>query len=620
MRKFFWSNFRFVRKPNDIIEVSREAWKIFSKRDKRKVAFFLSYQLSLSLLDLVGVALLGVLGALSVSGIQSQVPGSRIMKVLEVMQISTLSFQGQIAVVGTLAALVLTARTLASIFFTKKMLYFLSLKSAQISSNLISRIFNTPTQERMNYSTQELLFATTQGVSRISIGLIGGSVTMASDAMMLLVLIGGLLIVDPVTAILLTAFFSILATGLYFLLSRRATILGRKESQLNIQSNIAILEALSLFREISLRNQQYSYQKKISRLRYDLAGTLAEVSFLPNISKYVIESSIIVGAVLIAAIEFSFNSASKAVGVLSIFLAAGMRIAPAIIRLQQGAISIKGAASASRLTLDVMRLVRNVKPLDGHEEKADLAHGDFEGSVRLEELSFCYLGDSAFSLERISLSLEPGKILAIVGPSGSGKSTLVDLLLGILEPNNGSVLISGLKPSMAISNYPGAVSFVPQSVQLIEGTVRENLLLGYETQIISDAMLHECLEVAQLSSIFGYSNDLLDVQVGDQGFKLSGGQRQRLGIARALVTNPRILILDEATSSLDSQVEAELSQAILSLKGKVSLVIIAHRLSTVRLADEIIYLDKGKLIGRGNFDVLREAVPDFDIQAKLLGL
>jgi len=429
-----------------------------------------------------------------------------------------------------------------------------------------------------------------------------------------------LLIVDPITALLLTAFFSILATSLYFLLSKRATVLGQQESQLNIQSNIAILEALSLFREISLRNHQYSYQKKISKLRYELAGTLAEVSFLPNISKYVIESSIIIGAVLIAAIEFSFNSASKAVGVLSIFLAAGMRIAPAIIRLQQGAISIKGAAAASRLTLEVMRLVRNVSPLTSHEENIDLIHGGFQGSVHLEDLSFRYLGDSAFGLDRINLSLEPGKILAIVGPSGSGKSTLVDLFLGVLIPTGGSVLISGLKPSQAISDYPGAVSFVPQSVQLIEGSIRENLLLGYETQFISDSALHKCLEVAQLSSIFGHSQDVLDIQVGDQGFKLSGGQRQRLGIARALVTNPKILILDEATSSLDSQVEADLSQAILSLKGKVSLVIIAHRLSTVRLADEIIYLDKGELIGRGNFETLRDSVPDFDIQAKLLGL
>jgi ABC-type multidrug transport system fused ATPase/permease subunit len=190
----------------------------------------------------------------------------------------------------------------------------------------------------------------------------------------------------------------------------------------------------------------------------------------------------------------------------------------------------------------------------------------------------------------------------------------------VLPFDQGNALISGRQPLDAVSEWPGAISYVPQDVSIINGSVRDNVALGYPTDEITDELVWNSLRIAQLEQLVRESSKGLDTQVGDQGTKLSGGQRQRIGIARALVTKPKLLVLDEATSALDGQTEAAIAEAIGMMKGKTTLIIVAHRLSTVKSADKIIYLDRGRLVASGTFEELRSQVPDFDLQANLMGL
>ena len=220
----------------------------------------------------------------------------------------------------------------------------------------------------------------------------------------------------------------------------------------------------------------------------------------------------------------------------------------------------------------------------------------------------------------IDLKVARGQSIAIVGPSVAGKTTLVDVLLGLLEPNAGEVLISGVIPRKAIESWTGAIAYVPQNVAIVNGTIRENITLGYSVGSEFDQFVHEALKLAQLTELVEGLPNGLDTNVGERGTKLSGGQRQRLGIARALFTNPKLLVLDEATSSLDGQTESDISEAIRSLHGQVTVVLIAHRLSTVRTADQVFYLEGGKIISKGTFSEVRNAVPDFDTQAELSGM
>jgi ABC-type multidrug transport system fused ATPase/permease subunit len=197
---------------------------------------------------------------------------------------------------------------------------------------------------------------------------------------------------------------------------------------------------------------------------------------------------------------------------------------------------------------------------------------------------------------------------------------MIDVLLGVLNPDEGSVLISGLPPLLAVAKWPGAVSYVPQDVVIATGTIRENVALGYPSEVATDELVNSALRVAHLDKFVSELPNGIDTHVGERGAKISGGQRQRLGIARALFTRPHLLVLDEATSSLDGETEVSITDAIHELRGSTTVVVIAHRLSTVRDADIVIYLSNGSIKAIGTFDEVRKNVPDFDRQAKLMGL
>jgi ABC-type multidrug transport system fused ATPase/permease subunit len=173
---------------------------------------------------------------------------------------------------------------------------------------------------------------------------------------------------------------------------------------------------------------------------------------------------------------------------------------------------------------------------------------------------------------------------------------------------------------MAVAKWPGAISYVPQDIVIAAGTIRENVALGYPIQAATDELITSALRVAALNKFVEELPDGVDTQVGERGARISGGQRQRLGIARAMFTRPHLLVLDEATSSLDSETEASISEAINALRGSTTVVLIAHRLSTVRNADIVVYLSEGKILAKGTFEEVRNTVPDFDRQAKLMGL
>lgn len=189
-----------------------------------------------------------------------------------------------------------------------------------------------------------------------------------------------------------------------------------------------------------------------------------------------------------------------------------------------------------------------------------------------------------------------------------------------MNPDEGTVYISGLHPQSAISKWPGAISYVPQDVVIAEGTIRENVALGYPREEATDELVMRALRVAHLDQFIETLPQGIDTPVGERGAKISGGQRQRLGIARAMFTQPLLLVLDEATSSLDGEAEANISAAIHSLRGATTVIMIAHRLSTVRNADTVVYLSGGKVIKTGKFEEVRSSVPEFEIQVKLMGL
>jgi ABC-type multidrug transport system fused ATPase/permease subunit len=574
----------------------------------------------MGVLDLLGVVAIGLLGALSVSGLQSQKPGDRVGSALRLLHISDSTFQVQATILGIAAVVLLVGRTVLSIFFTRRVLFFLSRRGAAISASLISRLLSQPLLTVQARTTQETLYAVTNGVSLITLQVLATAVVLISDISLLIIMTVGLFVVDSTTSIGTFVVFSLIGYFLYHFMHVRAGMLGLKSSELSINSNEKIVEVFGSYRESVVRNRRDYYAREIGKLRFDLADVSAEISFLPYVSKYVIESSVVIGALLIGATQFVLQDATHAVATLAIFLAAGTRIAPAVLRVQQGSITIRAGLGQATPTLDLIDMLGDAPMIENVDDSVDIVHEGFISEIQVTNTSLTYPNKPTPAISNITLTIPAGASVAFVGPSGAGKTTMIDVFLGVLSPDEGNVLISGLPPLLAVAKWPGAVSYVPQDVVIAAGTIRENVSLGYPPETATDELVMGALKVAHLDRFVAGLPQGVDTPVGERGAKISGGQRQRLGIARAMFTKPHLLVLDEATSSLDGETEASISAAIHAMRGSTTVVMIAHRLSTVRNADIVVYMAEGKAMASGTFEEVRRAVPDFDLQAKLMGL
>lgn len=598
----------------------KRAINVLSPVDQRKILAIMVLQILMAGLDLLGVIAIGLLGALSVSGLQSNPPGDRVSQALEILHIQSQTFQSQAVILAISALILLVGRTVLSIIFTRKILFFLSRRGAKVSADLISRLLSQPLLVVQSRTTQETVFAVTRGVVIIVLQVLATAVVWVADLALLIVMMIGLLVVDPITALATFTVFSLVGFFLYKFMHVLAENLGFENSKIEIQSNEKIVEAFSSYRESVVRNRRDYYAREIGHLRYSIANTSAEMGFLPYVSKYVIESTVLVGAVLIGAAQFFLQDAAHAIATLAIFLAAGTRIAPAVLRLQQGTVLIKTALGSAAPTLDLIDALGNSPLTVNTDDKVDVLHEGFVSEISVKDVSLTYPDKSVPAIDSVSLEIPAGTSIAFVGPSGAGKTTMIDILLGVLLPDSGSVLVSGLPPLLAVAKWPGALSYVPQDVVIAAGTIRENIALGYPIAEATDELISEALKIANLDEFVASLPDGIDTQVGERGARISGGQRQRLGIARAMFTRPHLLVLDEATSSLDGETEASISEAIDAMRGSTTVVIIAHRLSTVRNADKVVYLSDGKVLATGSFEEVRKAVPDFDHQAKIMGL
>lgn len=594
--------------------------RLLPKNDRKKLILVSILQLFLSLVDLVAIGVVGVLGALTIRGINSQEPGNRVSAILNFLNMSNFSFQVTVAILGLFAGVLLISRTIASVFLTRKTFFFLARRGAYISSLLVSKLLTQSILVIQQRTSQLTVYSLNSGVDAIVLRILGPLVAMVSDVTILFVMVLGIFLVDPITALSAIVIFGLVGLASFRLMHMRAKTVGELNSKMEVESQEKIIEVLTAYRELTVANRKSYYSKTISDIRQDVSNTNAEMAFMPNINKYITESTVVFGAVVVSGMQFLLYDASRAVGTLSIFLAAGMRIAPAALRLQQAAITIKSSIGTAQPTLELINQLNDVRPIEISEDNLDFNHEGFIPRIEVRNSSLTYPENSEPSVREVSLKVPEGSTLAFVGPSGAGKTTMIDMLLGVLEPQMGEVLISGKPPSEASKIWPGAIAYVPQDIAIASGTIRENVALGYPREVANDELVLSALTVAGLDTFVQSLKDGIDTVVGERGTKLSGGQRQRLGIARAMFTKPALLVLDEATSALDGETELQVSDAIRTLRGLTTVIMVAHRLSTVRDADQVVYMEDGRIIASGTFEEVRNQVADFDRNAMLMGL
>ena len=605
----------------------RKSLSLLPERRRRLFYLAAGVQISLGLLDLLGIALIGLVAAVAVSGIGLTGIPEWAERLLTYLGLEGLTAT-QLSVVLALAAVTaLVLKTFLSAVLFRRITKFLANRQAELSASLARRFLSRPLVDVQRWTTSEAVYALGSGVAAATVTLLGSGIIIASEVFLFTIVGISLLIYDPLLTLVAGLLFGTLVFALHRILGRWTTANAEVVKGATIDTMTAVSEALATYRETTVLNRRELYVQRFEALIGRSANASANNTFIMEIPKYALEIALYVGVLLLGVVQFLTKDLGAAAATVALFLAAGSRITPALLRLQGAAIGIRNASVLAQPTffmadfLDEKTSTQTAR-LSFQEIKDHLDSGypDFVAEVDVDNVWVTYPDAGQPALVGASLTVKPGHSVALVGPTGAGKSTLSDLILGVLAPDQGSVTIGGVDPRSAIQRWPGAISYVPQSVALTEGTVRANVALGLPQDLIDDDRVWEALERAHLADYLRTSREGLDTKIGERGFRLSGGQRQRLGIARALYTRPKLLVLDEATSALDAETELAIIDTLQELEGQVTTITVAHRLATVRHADQVIYLDHGRILARGPFDEVRSEIKDFDRQAALLGL
>lgn len=582
--------------------VVRKASYLLNVRDRRVMLFISILHLGLTVLDVLSIALIGIIASLSLFGIQSRELPDPLTKVIKVFGLDNFTFQMQVAILGIVVGVLLVGKTLLSATINRRIFQFLENRTARVMSEILEKVINQPYDYLKHRSPPEIIHSLTRGISGLISGVIGSASVAFGETILLVAIFLGLFLFDPIVTLISTLYFGTIS----FTQSRRWNQFAQDTKSASVQSLIQsesqILDSFSLYREMWVRNAMNTQVAKYFETRSKLAKYDAQLKFLPYVAKYSMESALVIGAILLMASQFFQRDALGAISILSVFLAAATRVSPAILRLQQAVINLRSSIGESEKTLLMLDQIRprhslsiEDVPLDNKSKNAC--------TVELNNVRFRYQDGIHDVIKGVSFEIASGGFFAIAGPSGNGKSTLLDLMLGALQPTSGKILIDGIPPAQFIKQFPGAVGYVAQESNFINASIKENLLLGISTYI-SEEELWKVLDFVGLKETFDCLPDKLDSIVGERGQTLSTGQKQRLSFARALVSKPRILFLDEPTSALDRESELRIANLIGKLRGEVTVVMIAHRLETIKTADLITLIENGLVKRQGNyFDV-----------------
>ncbi|MFC9983445.1 ABC transporter ATP-binding protein, partial [Microbacterium keratanolyticum] len=381
---------------------------------------------------------------------------------------------------------------------------------------------------------------------------------------------------------------------------------------------ILMTEMIEALKELSLRNRLSEVSELVTTNRHKSVRARANGSFLGVVPGFVFESALIGGVILIGGVAFVQGGLAGALSSVALFAATGFRLIPAINGIQGGIVQAVATIPSARDVIgDLTAAEEDMRVSQAPADTAELAENPRE--LRLTDVRFRYPKAEEDVIRGMSLEIPLGSSLGIVGPSGAGKSTLIDLLLGLSQASDGAITIDGNPLKSVLRQWRGRVGYVPQRVALFDGTIAQNVALTWTDEVDEERVMH-ALKRAQLSSLVDTRAGGIHERIGERGVSLSGGQQQRLGIARALYADPLVLVLDEATSSLDTKTEDEVTKSIRQLQGEVTLISVAHRLSTIKDYDRICYVDEGVIKASGTFSEVAASLPEFAEQVLLAGL
>lgn len=559
----------------------------------------------LSVLDGLALGLLALVLAPIVSGSTLSLP-----------LIGNVNQTGQIILLGGVCGLIVLKGVLAISLLWAATRRFAKYE-LEIGARLFDSYIRSPWVERLKRNSSMIVRLADGSVGVTVSGFLLPAATLLGEMMSFATVVVVLAIVQPLIAAIALVYLGLIGLGLYFWVTRRSRQAGRVNLAYTLKSSRFITEMVGALKEVTLRNKTEEIAAVVRSSRVHSTRARSNIQFLAQVPRYVLEAGLVGGFVLVGIAGYLTGGETGAIMAIALFGLAGFRMAPSIVRFQSIVSTLAANSPHARAVLDEIR--RSEKSVEHLEERTTLDVPEHPKNLSFNDVTFRYSPDAANALTHVSLSIPFGSTVAFVGSSGAGKSTIIDLVLGLIEPTEGSVEIDKVNLTELTTSWRSRVGYVPQDVALFDATIAENVALSWSGEIDRDRVRHVLAQAQLLDTVEARGNGI-DGAIGERGLALSGGQRQRLGIARALYAEPLVLVMDEATSALDTATEAAVIDAIKSLRGEVTVITVAHRLSTVQHSDRIYFMSGGKIGAEGTFAELVRDVPEFAIQARLAGL
>jgi len=589
-------------------EFLRKLFSFFDRRTRRQIMGLMFVMACGAVLEMAGIAMIFPL-------LQLAVDPSRVPLMAGLQQALGLSQPADLLAALSLAVFFFfMLKNAALIGITYLQNAMVNARQAEFSVRLFQAYLGRPYVDHIRQNSAEIIRNITWSNSILFGNGLLAFLTLLMEGMLIAAAGMVLLVLEPFGTVVAGAVLGLTMGALYASTRRRLTVWSSGNKSNNAAMIQALNESMAAFKEIRITGRDDRFTEIFSRLNDECAAyrtRLAVVGQLPRLVGEVAVIGTIVAAVGTITI-LQGRTLLEVMPVLGAFAAAALRILPSVNR-------IVTSVSAIRQSIPVIEdLYRDFHAVRQDALRTTTARVPaFTREIRVEDVSFRYLDAPRASLSNVSLRIQPGESVAFVGASGAGKSTLADVILGVLRPDSGHVTIDDRDVGVDRSSGAGRFGYVPQSIVLLDASLRDNIAFGIPPEAIDDEKVATAARIAQMAGFIETLPQGLDTTVGERGVRLSGGQRQRIGIARALYEDPDILIFDEATSSLDNLTEEEFSRAIDQLRGRKTIIVIAHRLSTVQKCDRLFFLAEGSLVDSGSFDDLARRNAEFRRIARL---
>ena len=463
-----------------LYKITKESLRYLNHPEKRKLYLLSLIQIFTNLLDLLAVILIGTLGYVTLGNLTSGSRDGRAFQIMNFLHLENFSFQMQVALLGFVATSALLIKTFISTYISRKVLDFLNSVSVRVSNESIRKFQSMPYIEKKSTDLFSISYNLSEGIDRIIVGVIGAFINLLSDFILLIIILLGLFFVDFLTTLIAVSIFYLI---IYYFNARQKSQINEVSnhySQIKIETNRTIHELINLYPEIYLRGQVARYETKFNKLRLDQSLAWSYLLMRPIISKYLLEIAVALGSISICALQFITKDAIQAITSLVIFLAAGSRLIPAVMRLQNGFILLRsnsGQSKGSKELLSKLEGFEVVYDLPNSQEKESRSKS---ASIVIENLNYKYHSKDDNLINDFSAVLKDHSSYGIIGPSGAGKTTLVYLIMGLLAPTSGRITINEMECAYFIRNNPGYISYVPQEVKIIDGSIVDNVVFGFK--------------------------------------------------------------------------------------------------------------------------------------------